>query len=301
MSDPRFEGQVVVVTGAGRGIGYACAERFAAEGANLVIGDLDQAQVDAAVDELIADFGVKVVGVAGDLSQQSVAEATIKAAIDHYGRLDVLINNAGGGILRPFLDHTPETLKATIDRNLWTCIWCCWYALPTMRAQGYGRIVNLGADSVRNGLFDHAAYNAAKGAVVTDTPTLGDASTVTAVGSRIQIAPAAAFAGAGAGGGAAGVVEVDDAGELGHVEGEVEVGRAADRDQRDVAVKIVPPPGGGVSAKPGRRGGCRGTDPLSQPYGLTAPPGGGSNYRPQFLALWGRWHAKHDGGGSRCC
>jgi len=159
----RFEGQVAVVTGAGRGIGYACAERFASEGASLVIGDLDQAQVDAAVAKLASEFGVKVVGVAGDLSLQEVAERTIGAAKANFGRLDVLVNNAGGGILRPFLDHTPDTLKATIDRNLWTCIWCCWYALPLMRAQGFGRIVNLGADSVRNGLFDHAAYNAAKG------------------------------------------------------------------------------------------------------------------------------------------
>jgi 2,3-dihydroxy-2,3-dihydro-p-cumate dehydrogenase len=163
MSTMRFAGQVAVVTGAGRGIGYACAERLASEGASLVIGDLDQAQVDAAVARLIADHGVKVVGVAGDLSQQAVAEATIKAATEHFGRLDILVNNAGGGVIRPFLAHTPETLKATIDRNLWTCIWCCWVALPLMKAQGYGRIVNLGADSVRNGLFDHAAYNAAKG------------------------------------------------------------------------------------------------------------------------------------------
>ena len=159
----RFEGQVAVVTGAGRGIGYACAERFASEGASLVIGDLDQAQVDAAVAKLASEFGVKVVGVAGDLSLQEVAERTIGAAKINFGRLDILVNNAGGGILRPFLDHTPDTLRATIDRNLWTCIWCCWYALPLMRAQGFGRIVNLGADSVRNGLFDHAAYNAAKG------------------------------------------------------------------------------------------------------------------------------------------
>ena len=159
----RFEGQVAVVTGAGRGIGYACAERLASEGAKLVVGDLDQAQVDAAVARLRADHGTEVVGVAGDLSLQSVAEATIGAAKTRFGRLDILVNNAGGGILRPFLDHTPDTLRATIDRNLWTCIWCCWYALPMMRAQGFGRIVNLGADSVRNGLFDHAAYNAAKG------------------------------------------------------------------------------------------------------------------------------------------
>src|SRR3546814_4030518 len=75
----------------------------------------------------------------------------------------ILVNNAGGGILRPFLDHTPETLRTTIDRNLWTAIWCSWHALPHMRAAGWGRIINIGADSVRNGLFDHAGYNAAKG------------------------------------------------------------------------------------------------------------------------------------------
>ena len=157
-----LEGRVAVVTGAARGIGYAIAERYAQEGAKLVMADLDAKLLDESAARLRAT-GAEVTTEAGDLSLQDVAERTIKAASTHYGRLDILANNAGGGILRPFLDHTPETLRATIDRNLWTCIWCCWYALPVMKAQRYGRIVNLGADSVRNGLFDHAAYNAAKG------------------------------------------------------------------------------------------------------------------------------------------
>lgn len=158
----RFANRVAVVTGAARGIGYAIAERYAQEGAKIVLADLDATLLDVAAARLRAT-GAQVVTQAGDLSQQEVAGRTIAAATANFGRLDILANNAGGGILRPFLEHTPETLRATVDRNLWTCIWCCWYALPVMKAQRYGRIVNLGADSVRNGLFDHAAYNAAKG------------------------------------------------------------------------------------------------------------------------------------------
>jgi 2,3-dihydroxy-2,3-dihydro-p-cumate dehydrogenase len=127
-----------------------------------VLADLDVTLLADAAARL-REGGAEVVTEAGDLALQDVAERTIKAATTHFGRLDILANNAGGGILRPFLEHTPETLRTTIDRNLWTCIWCSWYALPIMKQQGYGRIVNLGADSVRNGLFDHAAYNAAKG------------------------------------------------------------------------------------------------------------------------------------------
>jgi 2,3-dihydroxy-2,3-dihydro-p-cumate dehydrogenase len=161
----KLKDNIAVVTGAARGIGLAIAERLAADGAKLVIADLDEAELDRAATKLSREFRTEVVSHAGDLSEESVARATIHLAVERFGRLDVLVNNAGGGIIRAFSEHTPDTLKATIDRNLWTVLWCSWHAIKPMRAQSYGRIVNLGADSVRNGLWDHAAYNAAKGGV----------------------------------------------------------------------------------------------------------------------------------------
>lgn len=76
-----------------------------------------------------------------------------------------MVNDAGGGVIRPTLAHTEETLQATIDRNLWTAVRTTLAALPLMCDAGYGRIVFVGADSVRNGLDQHAIYNAAKGGV----------------------------------------------------------------------------------------------------------------------------------------
>ena len=163
--DKKLRNNIAVVTGAAKGIGIAIAERLAKDGAKLVLADLDEAGLKQAAAHLTSQFDAEVATQAGDLSEQGVAERTVKLASERFGRLDILVNNAGGGIIKPFAEHTPETLKTTIDRNLWTVLWCSWYAVPVMRKQGYGRIVHLGADSVRNGLWDHAAYNAAKGGV----------------------------------------------------------------------------------------------------------------------------------------
>jgi 2,3-dihydroxy-2,3-dihydro-p-cumate dehydrogenase len=163
--ESRFSDQVVVVTGAASGIGVVLAKHFADAGAHLVLSDVNEKGLKS-VAETIASTGHDLPTIrAGDLSQEDVAGAVIRSAIESYGTLDVLVNNAGGGIIKPFLDHTPDTLRTTIDRNLWTTLWCTWHAVPIMKAKGYGRIVNIGADSVRNGLWGHAAYNAAKGGV----------------------------------------------------------------------------------------------------------------------------------------
>lgn len=161
----RFSGQVVVVTGAASGIGAVIARHFADAGARLVLSDIDEKRLKSVAADIAATGRETPTVRPGDLSLEDVAGGVIKSAVEIYGTLDVLVNNAGGGIIKPFLDHTPDTLRTTIDRNLWTALWCTWHAVPVMKAKAYGRIVNIGADSVRNGLWDHAAYNAAKGGV----------------------------------------------------------------------------------------------------------------------------------------
>jgi 2,3-dihydroxy-2,3-dihydro-p-cumate dehydrogenase len=155
-----LQGRTAIITGAAEGIGKAIAERFAADGARLVLADLNPA-----VETVAATLPTDAVALVGDLSVQTCVQALVELARSRFGGIDILVNNAGGGVIRPFLEHTPDTLRQTIDRNLWTALWCCYEVLPVMVAQQYGRIVNVGADSVRNGLPEHAAYNAAKGGV----------------------------------------------------------------------------------------------------------------------------------------
>ena len=161
----RFVDQVVVVTGAARSIGLAIAEAFIREGAAVVLADVDAADLEPEIRRLRETLDARVEGVPGDLSTEAGAVALQQRTQSAFGPASVLVNNAGGGVILPFLSHTPDTLRATIDRNLWTTLWCTRAFLPGMLAQRYGRIVNLGADSVRNGLANHAAYNAAKGGV----------------------------------------------------------------------------------------------------------------------------------------
>ncbi|MDQ1504613.1 MAG: 2,3-dihydroxy-2,3-dihydro-p-cumate dehydrogenase, partial [Actinomycetota bacterium] len=110
-------------------------------------------------------FGGAALAVAADVSTKTDADRAVATVLDGWGRLDVLVNNAGGGVIRPTLDHDEDSIRTTIERNLLTTIWTTLAALPPMVEAGYGRVVNVGADSVRNGLYEHAVYNAAKGGV----------------------------------------------------------------------------------------------------------------------------------------
>jgi 2,3-dihydroxy-2,3-dihydro-p-cumate dehydrogenase len=161
MAEGKLAGRVAIVTGAGRGIGTAIARRFLDDGARVVFCDLSAKTAESV--RAAAGADERTLAFSGNLAKEDEAARLVTETLAAFGKIDILVNNAGGGILRPFLDHTPETLVETIDRNLWTAIWCSWHALPHMKAAGFGRVINIGADSVRNGLVDHAGYNAAKG------------------------------------------------------------------------------------------------------------------------------------------
>jgi 2,3-dihydroxy-2,3-dihydro-p-cumate dehydrogenase len=159
-----LRGRVAIVTGAATGIGFGITRRLLDDGAKVLLAGLRDVDVEGARERL-AEGDDRVVGFAGDLAEPGRAEQLLARAESAFGGVDVLVNNAGGGVIAPTLEHSEQTLQATINNNLWTTLRCCLAVLPHFVARGTGRIVNIGAESVRNGLTDHAVYNAAKGGV----------------------------------------------------------------------------------------------------------------------------------------
>jgi 2,3-dihydroxy-2,3-dihydro-p-cumate dehydrogenase len=153
-------GRTAILTGASSGIGLGIARRLAADGAQVFAATRSKEDLEKVLEQVDVAGGF-----VGELQQAGVADDLVATAIGTLGHVDILVNNAGGGVIQPTLEHTEESLRATIDNNLWTTIRCVLAVLPQMVTRKHGRIINIGADSVRTGLMDHAMYNAAKGGV----------------------------------------------------------------------------------------------------------------------------------------
>lgn len=161
----RLAGKVVIVTGAGQGIGRAAASRMAEEGAHLAIADLNDEGLRRTLQDLKA-FDVRSAGRLCDLTTWEAAKGLIDWTIAEFGHVDVLVNNVGGASrLQPFQDWDPEAMVAEVHRSLLPTLFACRAVLPHMLERGSGRIVNVGAESVRNGLWDRAPYSTGKGGV----------------------------------------------------------------------------------------------------------------------------------------
>jgi NAD(P)-dependent dehydrogenase (short-subunit alcohol dehydrogenase family) len=172
LSRTRLAGKVVIVTGAGQGIGRATARRLAAEGACTAVVDRNAEGAERTATE-IEGAGGDAIAVVADLSLPEAAENMAAEVAAKCDRIDVLVNNIGGATqLKPFLEWTPDEMVAEVNRSLLPALWCCRAVLPYMLSQNYGRIVNIGAESVRNGLWDRLPYNVAKGGIHALTTSL---------------------------------------------------------------------------------------------------------------------------------
>jgi meso-butanediol dehydrogenase / (S,S)-butanediol dehydrogenase / diacetyl reductase len=162
----RLEGKVAVVTGAASGIGAATARRFRAEGARLVLADLNADAGAAIAKELGAAFE-RV-----DVTDADAVDALMQHAVDRHGRLDVVFNNAGIGVYGKTPDIDPALWHHVIAVDLHSVFYGCRSAIPRMRAGGGGAIVNTASISGLFGDYGLSAYSAAKGAVANYTRTL---------------------------------------------------------------------------------------------------------------------------------
>jgi 2,3-dihydroxy-2,3-dihydro-p-cumate dehydrogenase len=169
----KIRDRTAIVTGAASGLGLGIARHFGTLGVRVCLADIDKDNLENVLPTIpFGEPGGEPVAVAADLSRRKGAHTLIDTAVAAMGHVDILVNNAGGGVIRPTLSHTEETLRETLDRNLWTMLYCTLEVLPHMIERNYGRVVSIGAESVRNGLWQHAVYSAAKGAVHGITPGL---------------------------------------------------------------------------------------------------------------------------------
>jgi meso-butanediol dehydrogenase / (S,S)-butanediol dehydrogenase / diacetyl reductase len=166
----KLENKVAVVTAGGSGIGAATVRRFAREGAAVVIADLSGSRAEQVRAE-VATTGSRAAAIKMDVADPQAVEATIKLALDSFGRLDVLFNNAGMAEVSLIHDTTLESWERVIAVTLTGTFLGLKYAIPIMRRQGGGAIINTASISGMHGDYGMASYNAAKAAVINLTRT----------------------------------------------------------------------------------------------------------------------------------
>ena len=160
----QLKDKVAIITGGGRGIGRAIAIAYAAEGARIVIAARSTEQLDEVAGE-ITEQGGEVLTVPTDLCIQTEVENLVQKTVDRFGRIDILVNNAGVNPRGLFLDSTDEEWEQGWQINVMGVVRCCRAALPIMKQQGSGNIINVGSGMGQVGHANLSVYCASKAAL----------------------------------------------------------------------------------------------------------------------------------------
>jgi NAD(P)-dependent dehydrogenase (short-subunit alcohol dehydrogenase family) len=160
----KLENKVAIVTGAGKGIGWGIAKVFSQEGAKVVVVDWDEEAGKKTAEE-IRQSGGDALFVNCDVSNEEQVKAMVQATLDKYGRIDVLVNNAGIGVYLPVLEATSEDWDHCLAVNLKGVFLCSKYAIPHMQTVGKGAIVNISSVHAHATVNGVAPYAASKGGI----------------------------------------------------------------------------------------------------------------------------------------
>jgi NAD(P)-dependent dehydrogenase (short-subunit alcohol dehydrogenase family) len=159
--DGTFAGKTVLVTGAGRGLGKELALAFARAGADVVGTARTRDQVSDTIEE-IRGMGRRALPIVADVTQEEQVLAMTSQALEQFGAIDILINNAGMAVYGPFVEQHAEDWRAMIETNLMGTLLCTHAALPSMLARGDGLVINIASVAGIHGLPNEAVYCASK-------------------------------------------------------------------------------------------------------------------------------------------
>lgn len=167
----RFDDRVVVVTGGGGGIGGATCRRFAEDGAKVAVFDVNEAAAEQVAKD-IRDAGGRARAFACDITDRKAVDAAVAATREQLGPIDVLVNNAGWDVFRPFTKTEPSQWEKLIAVNLVGALHLHHAVLPSMVERKTGRIINIASDAARVGSSGEAVYAACKGGLVSFSKTI---------------------------------------------------------------------------------------------------------------------------------
>jgi 3-oxoacyl-[acyl-carrier protein] reductase len=158
-----LEDKVAIVTGGAKGLGFGISTRLAKDGAKILIAGRDGAAAEAAAATIRKETGAQVVGIQTDVGVKEEVLAMVQRAVDEFGGLDILVNNASNLASNVLMEHkTDEMLKRTLEIAVWGAWWGMQAAFPHFKKRGGGSIINFSSIDAQTGAWLHADYNITK-------------------------------------------------------------------------------------------------------------------------------------------